>query len=95
MAETNKILKLGDLAVGEPHPAAATAKRYLEQNFTHAELLMWLEGFCSCSIEGNRSAEICAATLRRLLNGEPVSDRYLLGLAWTMRDCKEAELTRS
>lgn len=82
----------GDLATGEPHPAAATAKRYIEEHFTHTELLMWLESFYSCAIEGNRSAEVCASTLRRLLDGAPVSDRYLLGLAWTMRDIKEKEV---
>lgn len=91
MAEADQIAASGDLKPGEPHPAAGTAKRYIEQNFSHIELLMWLESFSSCAIEGNRSAEVCASTLRRLLDGSPVSDRYLLGLAWTLRDIKETE----
>lgn len=30
-------------------------------------------------------AEVCGETLRRIREGEPVSDRYVLGLAWTVR----------
>ena len=48
-------------------------------------LVIQLEAFSSCAIEGNRLAEICSETLDRLLKSEPVSDRYLLGLAWAMR----------
>ncbi len=42
--------------------------------------------FASDAIEGNRLAEICGETLRRVIAGEPVSDRYLLGLCWTLRE---------
>jgi hypothetical protein len=50
-----------------------------------AELAMWLEAFSSCAIEGNRLGAVCVETLRRILSGEPVSDRYVLGLAWAIR----------
>jgi hypothetical protein len=50
------------------------------------ELLALQESLASCALEGNRLAEICGETLRRLLAHEPVSDRYLLGLAWYVRD---------
>ena len=33
---------------------------------------------------GNRQAQICMGTIRRLTSSQPVSDRYLLGLAWTI-----------
>jgi hypothetical protein len=33
---------------------------------------------------GNRQAQICMGTIGRLQRSEPVSDRYLLGLAWTI-----------
>lgn len=82
----------GTLAEGEAHPAAYDAKRWmLEYVGRHdAEVLpRLLESFCSVGLSGNRLAECCGETLRRLLNGEPVSDRYLLGLAWTMRDMEE------
>ena len=51
-----------------------------------SDLAGWQEAFSSCAIEGNRLAEVCSETLRRLLIGEPVSDRYVLGLAWAMVD---------
>lgn len=71
-----------DLGPNEPHPAALDALAWIRQQ---PHLPLWLESFASTALSGNRSAEICGETLRRLLAGEPVSDRYVLGLAWTMR----------
>jgi hypothetical protein len=48
------------------------------------KMFMWSEAFASCAIEGNRLAEVCSETLNRLLNSQPVSDRYILGLAFTV-----------
>ncbi len=74
----------GVLGASEPHPLAEDAMRYvLSLNPVYLSSVM--EALASCAIEGNRSAEICGETLRRLLAGEPVSDRYLLGLAWSLR----------
>ena len=82
-------VEIGTLKEGEPHPAAYDAKQwildYVRRNDVHAVFSL-LEAFCSTGISGNRLAECCGETLRRLLAGEPVSDRYLLGLAWTMRN---------
>lgn len=75
----------GDLRLGEYHPAAESAMRWIRERGSH-DLMMWQEAFASCAISGNRCAELCSETLRRLMAGEPVSDRYLLGLAWAMRD---------
>lgn len=72
---------------GEPHPAVSSALAYIK-TLSLADLLMWQSAFASCAIEGNRLAEICLGTLNRYLNGEPISDRYLLGLVWAMRDEK-------
>ena len=47
---------------------------------------MWLESLSSCAIENNRLAEILAETLHRVMTGEKVSDRYLLGLAWFLKE---------
>jgi hypothetical protein len=44
--------------------------------------------FSSLAIEGNRLAEVCYGTLRRMIDGQPVSDRYLLGLAWEINRMK-------
>ena len=75
----------GELKQGEFHPAASSAASWIRAQGV-ASLIMWQEAFASCAISGNRSAELCGETLRRFLAGEPVSDRYLLGLAWCMRD---------
>jgi len=75
------------LQVGEVHPAARTAFAYVKSHITP----MLIEAFASTALSGNRLANICTETLRRIMNGEPVSDRYLLGLAWTMM---EMDLTR-
>lgn len=78
----------GDLNPTEPHPAAQNALDYMK-TLGLQDLTMWQESFSSCAIEGNRLAEICGETLNRLLTGQPISDRYLLGLAWTIKSMSE------
>lgn len=80
------------LLPGEPHPAAQSALAFVCSHSLPA-LMVWQGTFASCAIEGNRQAEICGETLRRVLEREPVSDRYILGLAWTMRQSEEAAHT--
>jgi len=75
----------GTLHGGEYHPAADDAMAYVRQLST-LDLLQWQEALASSALSGNRLAEVSAETLRRVLAGEPVSDRYLLGLAWTLRN---------
>jgi hypothetical protein len=74
----------GELAVTEPHPAAFAAQKYLADLAGQGKMFLWSESFASCAIEGNRLAEVCSETLNRLLNSQPVSDRYILGLAFTI-----------
>ena len=74
----------GTLNPGEAHPAAYEAKEYIVKRGLK-KLTMYLEAFSSCAIAGNRLGEICSETLNRLLKGEPVSDRYILGLAWELK----------
>ena len=69
----------------EPHPSALKALEYI-QSLPTSELMLWRESFASCAIEGNRLAEVCLGTLNRLLNSETVSDRYVLGLAWAIKE---------
>ena len=71
----------GTLKQGEPHPMAHPAAKAI-LNLSVAERATLLEALSSNAIEGNRVAEICAETLRRVINHAPVSDRYVLGLAW-------------
>lgn len=88
-ASTSATSSRGTLNATEAHPAAYGAREYLMG--IASDLPRWQEAFASCALSGdNRLAEICSETLGRLLNGEPVSDRYLLGLAWTIRFSKEA-----
>lgn len=81
------------LNLTEPHPAAEDARvwlmRYVRRHPAN-KLHMLLEAFASTGMSGNRLAEICSGTLSRLLKGEPISDRYLLGLVWTIRSMEEA-----
>lgn len=77
----------GTLRVGEPHPAAFSAREWLAGQDS-IWLLSWVEALASTALAGNRSAQICGETLQRLLHQEPVSDRYLLGLAWFLRSQK-------
>lgn len=74
----------------EPHPASASAINYIK-SINIDRLFQYLESFSSCAIENNRLAEICYGTLNRILNNEPVSDRYLLGLAWTIKTMEDKE----
>lgn len=78
----------GTLDIGETHPASQSAFRYIV-GLGVVTQSMYMESFSSCAIEGNRLAEVCAETLRRVMHGEPVSDRYICALAWTIRDMEE------
>lgn len=80
----------GTLNDREPHPAARDAQLWIAK-LPPDVLSSALEAFSSCAIEGNRLGEVCGETLRRLLNSESVSDRYLLGLAWTLRDMEKPQ----
>lgn len=75
-----------ELNPGEAHPAALSAIVYVLQRINDPLLL---EAFASCAIESNRIAEICLGTINRIKNKQPVSDRYLLGLAWFLKKMEE------
>ena len=74
----------GTLKDGEAHPASFNALEWVK-SLPVSELVTWSETFASVAMSGNRLAEVCSETLYRLMTGQPVSDRYLLGLAWSMR----------
>lgn len=80
----------GTLEPGEPHPAAHRAMAWVRGRHDIAKLAGLVEVFASAALSGDRMAEVCGETLHRLMAGEPVSDRYLLGLAWVMRDIEGA-----
>ncbi len=81
----------------EPHPAAYDAKQWISDYLVgvasdkaHINAFMLVESLASVALSGNRMAEICLSTLQRLLNSQPVSDRYVLGLAWFLRNMQES-----
>lgn len=84
-ANKRKMTERGTLKYTEPHPAFEYAREYLMTK----DLLSYVEAFASCAIEGNRLAEVCSETLHRLLNKQPVSDRYFMGLAWAIWQMEE------
>lgn len=73
------------LQPGEPHPGVNSAMEFLN-SLGIEKLLLYREAFSSCAIEGNRAGAICSGTINRLLAHEQVSDRYILGLAWTIME---------
>lgn len=80
----------GTLKETEYHPAANSAMKYLN-SLGIKKLMQYQESFSSCAIEGNRLAEICSETLDRIMHKDKVSDRYLLGLAWTIRSMEDSD----
>ena len=79
----------GTLKLGEPHPSSEYALKYIKENC--GDLFILQESLSSCAIEGNRIAEICGETLDRLITGKPVSDRYVMGLAWFIYEMNQME----
>ena len=81
--------EIGTIKEGEYHPAADSAMRYVQERMADPRWLIWCESFASTALSGNRLAEICHSTIERLHSGKPVSDRYVLGLAWTLKEMEE------
>jgi len=82
----------GTLKLGEPHPMAQFAKEYVLAFVLDPKRLgMIKEALSSCALAGNRGAEILSCTLDRILACKPVSDRYLLGLAWGLKLIEEED----
>ena len=76
------------LQIGEPHPAARDAMRWFN-GWRMANTLRYMmarEAIASTALSGNSLAQVCDGTLDRLEKGEPVSDRYILGLAWFLKE---------
>jgi hypothetical protein len=82
------ITEKGTLKPTEYHPAADSAKRYIAK-LGFEKIMLLKEAFASTALSGNRLSEICLETLERLTTGQPVSDRYVLGLAWTIKSMED------
>jgi hypothetical protein len=75
-----------EIRANEFHPAARSAYRWLKGFMVSNpdDYLRYRTALSVAAEAGNRQAQICMGTIRRLRGSEPVSDRYLLGLAWTI-----------
>lgn len=71
---------------GEFHPAARSAYRWLKGFMVSnpEDYLRYRTALEMAAGSGNRQAEICLGTIARLRAGQGVSDRYLMGLCWTV-----------
>ena len=76
----------------EPHPATHSAVTYVMKRIQDPILI---ESLASCTIENNRIAEICLGTINRIKESKQVSDRYLLGLAWFLKEMDWFESRRT
>ncbi len=74
-----------ELLPTEFHPAALQAYRWLKGFMitNEKEYIQFRLALSIAADHGNRHAQVCMGTIERLQNGQPVSDRYLMGLAWT------------
>jgi hypothetical protein len=75
----------GTLKETEPHPMSYSAMDFFK-SLPIERLMLAREAMASCAIEGNRVGEVCGETLDRLFKGQPVSDRYLMGLCWLLQE---------
>lgn len=89
-------IESGTLEIGEVHPAAHNAFRWIKDYLVvnAMEVFGVIEAFASTAISGNRTGDVCGETLRRIMHGEPVSDRYILGLAWALMEMENLKAKR-
>jgi len=64
---------------------------YAKKVIAAADLPILLEAFSSCAIENNRLGQVCAGTINRIMNHEPVGERYIMGLALAILDMDKRE----
>ena len=84
MIQNSQLKKEHTLRADEYHPSADSAMQWFNE-FVSTEPEKWFtmkESIYSSALSGNRLAEILSSTITRIDEGQPVSDRYLLGLTW-------------
>lgn len=83
-----------ELKSGEVHPTAYSAMAWFKawKLSDPLKFIQVMEALASTALSGNRQAEICLGTINRLEHGQMVSDRYLLGLCWFLKEDLKVEL---
>lgn len=89
-------IESGTLEIGEVHPACYNAYKFIKSYIAERGhgIGILIEAFASIALSGNRTGDVCGETLRRIMNNEPVSDRYILGLAWTLLEISKKDRPR-
>ena len=85
--EVKNLLDDSELTAAEYHPSASSALSWFNE-WKYANVQRYVvmrESVASTALSGNRLAQVLNGTLNRLQSGQPVSDRYLLGLCWFLR----------
>lgn len=96
IAEQKSLTGLADIkdylgSIADAHPAAVGATQYLNRWISHdiARLSHLEDSLVSATNLGNKNAEKCLETLRKLMRNEDTEDLETLGLAWTVRNLDE------
>lgn len=84
----------GTLNVGEYHPSANSALQYVQMKLCNSDFFLKREAIAGMALSGNRQCIVCFETLMRIYNNESVSDRYLLGLVWFLKELDEVQPKR-
>jgi len=79
------------IVIQEPHPSVRIATKFIE-SIPYKKLSQIQESYASCSADGtDRMAEICGETLNKWKDDQIISDRDLLGLAWSIKCIMDEE----
>ena len=77
----------------EPHPAYITALNFLN-SIPIGEFPKIKEFMEKNSKDGVKIGEVCVWAIDRFMTGKPLTDRHILGLAWTIIAMIHEELRR-
>lgn len=75
----------GLLVADEPHPMTEDALNYCARALGSERGLVVYESMAKIAMTGDRASQVCFETARRIMEGESVPDRDILGLAWMLR----------
>lgn len=75
-----------ELAIGENHPSSPPAYAYVKSLYISGEIHLYKEAIVKAAASGNRYSEICLETLEKIERNDPIGERYLLGLAWFLKE---------
>ena len=75
-----------EIPKGKNHPLVYEAYDYIRDYIAdYRKLVMLQESLSGNAIENNEAAVICLATLDLVIDGKPVGERYVFGLAWLIK----------